>query len=81
MTKHSGANNARIPTDSIIAYEAADGFLVLACGSTEEMAHAKDVLGKLKPAVWVFRLLLWAAIAVASAARCRGNAPMQAQRV
>jgi hypothetical protein len=41
-----------IPKDSVIAYEAAvkaDDFLVMARGSTEEMARAKAILGAANP--------------------------------
>src|SRR6202167_1705506 len=41
-----------VPKDSVIQYEAAvkaDGFLVMAHGSAEEMARAKTILGEAKP--------------------------------
>ena len=41
-----------VPKDSVIQYETAvkaDGFLVMAHGSTEEMARAKTILGEAKP--------------------------------
>jgi hypothetical protein len=42
-----------VPKDSVIQYEAAvkaDGFLVMAHGSAEEMARAKAILGAANPA-------------------------------
>jgi hypothetical protein len=42
-----------IPKNSVLAYEGAvkaDGFLVMAHGTAEEVARAKAVLGTLKPA-------------------------------
>src|ERR1700691_4788308 len=41
-----------VPKDSVIQYETAvkaDGFLVMAHGSAEEMARAKTILGEAKP--------------------------------
>jgi hypothetical protein len=41
-----------VPKDSVIQYETAvkaDGFLVMAHGSAEEMARAKAILGEAKP--------------------------------
>ena len=41
-----------VPEDSVVAYEAdikADGFLVMARGSNEEVARAKTILGAAKP--------------------------------
>jgi hypothetical protein len=41
-----------VPKDSILRYETAikaDGFLVMARGSNEEMARAKDVMGTSRP--------------------------------
>ena len=41
-----------IPKDSVLQYETAikaDGFLVIAHGSTEDVARAKDILGTSKP--------------------------------
>ena len=42
-----------IPKDSVVAYEAAvkaDGFLVMAHGTAEDVARAKAILGTVKPA-------------------------------
>ena len=41
-----------VPKDSVIKYETdlkADGFLVLAHGTREEVAHAREILGTFKP--------------------------------
>jgi uncharacterized membrane protein len=41
-----------VPKDSLLRYETAikaDGFLVMAHGSVEEMAHAKEILGTSRP--------------------------------
>ncbi len=57
-----------VPKDSVIQYESAikaDGFLVMAHGSADEMAHAKAVLGTTDPSSLTVHTATQAAIAAA----------------